>query len=165
MFVFSFKASSVKILCLLCVCLIGGALVIALMPEAGYAVNVNKLSVHSSLDDISVKNAEGRKQYLETLGFKINEKPHSVSSSTVPKTFDASLEQYNLIQKSQGFDLENYKGKKVNSYTYTVTSLPDGTNFGDDEILATLIIYKNKVIAADICSKATGQVSGVIRSA
>ena len=165
MFIFSFKASSVKILCLLCACLIGGALVIALMPEAGYAVNVNKLAVHSSLDDISVKSAKGRTQYLEALGFEIEEKPHAVSSSTVPKTFDASLEQYNLIQRSQGFDLTKYKGKDVKSYTYKVTNLPDGTKLGDDTVLATLIIYKNKVIGADICCEETGQVSEIIKTA
>lgn len=165
MFIFSFKASSVKILSALFICIAVGAFVVSLMPEAGYAVNVNKIPLHDTLSDISVKTSKGRIEYLETLGFAVEEKTLSSASVTVPETFDAATEKYNVIQKMQGFDLENYKGKKVNSYTYTVTSLPDGTNFGNDEILATLIIYKNKVIAADICSKSTGQVSGIIRTA
>ena len=165
MFVFSFKASSVKIMCVLCACLIVGALVIALMPEAGYAVNVNKVSAHSDLSKISVKNDSGRIQYLESLGFSIRDGSCVTSSALIPKTFDAATEQYNKLQKQQGFDLEKYKDKKVTSYTYQVTTLPDGTSVDDKNVLATLIIYKNKVIAADICCEQTGTVSGIITSA
>ena len=105
MFVFSFKASSVKIMCLLCVCLIIGAAVIALMPTAGYAVNVNKLQVQDTLEKIDVKNNKGRLKYFDALGFAVEEKPCIQKTEIVPKVFDASMENYNDIQKMQGFDL------------------------------------------------------------
>ena len=165
MFVYSFKASTFKILCVLCVCIMAGALVVALMPEAGYAVNVNKVSVHSELDQIPVKSEKGRIEYLKALGFTVEEKPSKVSNVKIPQTFDAATEQYNNIQKMQGFDLEKYKGKTVNSYSYVVKNLPDNTNIGNEEIIATLIIYKNKVIGADISCSNLGTVSGIIRSA
>jgi len=163
MFVFSFKASSIKIMCVLCACLIIGAAVIALMPEAGYAVNVNKLVVQDTLEKISVKSEKGRLEYIKALGFGVDEKSVSVKSSTVPDVFDAATEQYNALQKMQGFDLEKYKGKKVNSYTYEVSSFPDGTKTGSADFLVTLVIYKNKVVAADLCSMETGEVSAAVR--
>lgn len=165
MFVFSFKASSVKILCALCLCIAAGAFVISLMPEAGYAVNVNKTEVSSELDKINVKSKDGRSDYLEALGFGVDNKNESKVSTTVPETFDAATEQYNNMQKMQGFDLEKYKGKKVDSYTYGVTSFPDGTKIGDRKYLVTLIVHNGKVIAADMCCEETGEVMGVIKTA
>lgn len=164
MFVFSFKASSIKIFCILCVCIIAGSLIIAFMPDAGYALNVNKNQLVKELEKISVKNNSGRIEYLNALGFSVNEKPKNSATVTVPEIFDAPTEKYNELQKSQGFTLEKYKGKKVKSYTYTVTSLPDETNFGDNEMLATIIVYNNKVIAADLSCEKLGLVSGVIQT-
>ena len=163
MFVFSFKASSVKIMCLLCACLIIGAAVIALMPNAGYAVNVNKLQVQDTLEKINVKDNKGRLKYFDALGFEVEEKPCIQKEENVPQVFDAAMENYNGIQKMQGFDLTGYKGKKVKSYTYRVKSLPDGTRFGDNELLATLVVYKKKVIAADLCCEETGETGCLVK--
>ncbi len=151
MFVYSFKASSVKIIGFLCLCLVAAAAVISLMPGAGAYLNVNKIEISKTLSSIDVKSEEGRKEYLSTLGYEVEGEPASTSGERIPKVFDSVMEKYNSLQRSQGFDLERYTGKKVSGYTYEVTSLPDGTKLSDDRYLATLVVFKNKVVAADLC--------------
>lgn len=151
MFVFSFKASSFKIIGIVCVCIIAAVAVISFLPEAGSALNVNKLDISKELSKIDVNNDSGRAEYLSTLGYGVEKKPVSETRETLPKVFDAVTERYNELQRAQGFDLTKYSGKNVTGYTYKVSSFPDGTKTGDDEYLATIIVYRNKVIAADLC--------------
>lgn len=64
----------------------------------------------------------------------------------IPSDFPEVLEKYNELQMSQGFDLHKYEGKRIKRYVYTVTNYPD-TN---ETVLATLLVYKDKVIGGDI---------------
>ena len=150
MFVFSFKASSFKLLAAICLCLVIAAGVISLLPDTGAYLNVNKLEVSKELSSIDVKKEEGRIEYLKKLGFEVKAQPEGVVSEKVPKVFDAVYEKYNDLQRSQGFDLKRYSGKKVTSYTYEVTSLSDNTKIESGKYFATLIVFKNRVIAADL---------------
>ena len=151
MFIFSFKASSAKLIGVVCACLAAGAAVIACLPSAGAYLNVNKLEISKTLSETDVKNADGRMEFFGILGYETQKEPVSTTSERVPEVLSAAEERYNSLQRSQGFDLTRYAGKNVTGYTYKVTSLPDGTKLGDEEYLATLVVYKNKVIAADLC--------------
>ena len=151
MFVFSFKAKSVKLILVVCLCFLAAAMVILLLPEAGSSLNVNKLDISGELTKINAGKDSGRIEYLSTLGYGVKKEPVSKVSERLPKVMDAVTESYNDLQRSQGFDLSRYSGKKVTSYTYEVSSLPDGTKMGNEKYLATLIVYKNKVVAADLC--------------
>ncbi|MBQ8759731.1 MAG: DUF4830 domain-containing protein, partial [Clostridia bacterium] len=134
-----------------CVCLVAVVAVISLLPQTGAYLNVNKLDISKTLSSIDVKKEDGRQEYLSTLGYTATEEPVSKTSEKIPEVFDATTEKYNELQRVQGFDLERYGGKKVTGYTYEISSLPDGTKLSDDKYLATLIVYKNKVVAADLC--------------
>lgn len=163
MFVFSFKASNFRIICVLAACVAAVAVSIALLPNAGYSLNVNKIEGMSDLNKINVKNAEGRIEYLETLGYDVKPEPVSSTEEKLPKVFDAVTEKYNDLQRLQGFDLTKYAGKKLAGYTYEISSFPDQTNFGDRQYLATLIVYKNKVVAADVCCPESGAYAPLVR--
>lgn len=165
MFVFSFKASNFKIICILVLCVVGVALSVALLPGAGYSLNVNKIEVVSELNRINVKNSEGRIEYLETLGYDVNEEPVAVNNEKLPKVFDAVTEKYNDLQRVQGFDLTKYAGKKLTGYTYEITAFPDETKIGDAKYLVTLIVYKDKVVAADVCCPESGKYAPLIKAA
>ena len=157
MFVFSFKASKVKLIGIICICVIAAVLLISLLPAAGSSRNVNKLDESQELEQINVKNEKGRVRYFESLGYGVLEESVSSTSEKLPKDFDAVMEKYNDLQRAQGFDLEKYKGKNVTGYTYKVSSLPDGTKLGGNTYYATLIVYKNKVVAADLCCPDNGK--------
>ena len=54
--------------------------------------------------------------------------------------------KYNEIQKKQGLDLAEYKGKTAVMYTYHIT------NYGDnDNVIANLIVFDGQLIGADLC--------------
>ncbi len=163
MFVFSFKASSVRFLSILCACLLAGAFVIALMPDAGYAVNVNKIEAVENLEKINVSANKGRVKYINALGFEVDEENVVKNSEKVPEVFSAAFEQYNNLQKSQGFDLQKLKGKTVTSYTYKIKSYPEGFELNAADGVITLVCCKNKVVGADVCSASMGKVFAAVK--
>ncbi|MBE6899781.1 MAG: DUF4830 domain-containing protein [Ruminococcaceae bacterium] len=93
---------------------------------------------------LRVTNNEERTGYIASKGFKTAEEPSLVEEILLPEEFDEILSEYNEIQKESGFDLSPYLGKKVKKYVYPIE--------GKEEVFATLYVYENKVIAADIAS-------------
>lgn len=162
-FVFSFKASSVKLICIICVCIIAAVGVISLLPSKGAYLNVNKIETPKALSSIDVKKESGRIDYLRELGYGVSEAAPEKTSEKIPEVFDASYESYNDLQRSQGFDLKRYSGKKVTGYTYELLSLPDGKETENERYLVTLIVYKNKVVGADVCCPDNGSIYPLIK--
>ena len=91
---------------------------------------------------------EGRRQYLIALGWEVGEEPEEIREVVIPQEFDDTYQQYNQLQKEQGFDLERYKGQRAKVYTYRVLNYPDHP----DNILAHLVICDWKVVGGDVCS-------------
>ncbi len=98
----------------------------------------------------SAGNAEQRIAYLAQFGWSVDEEPVEVKEIIIPAEFDDVYENYNSIQKQQGFDLSQYCSKRVKKWTYTVTNYPGYEN--KTCIRATLLIHDGKVIGGDICS-------------
>ncbi len=164
MFVVSLKASKIKAFCILFVCIFAFAAVISLLPDAGAYLNVNKIEGARELSKINVKTKEGRAEYFEALGYGVDKKEVSEKSEALPESFDAVLSKYNDLQRAQGYDLLKYCGKSLKSYTYTVTSFPDDTKVEKGDYLATIICYKNKVVAADLFCVSTGEAMPLVKA-
>ncbi len=162
MFVCSFKLTSVKIIAAFLACIVGAIVVISLLPDAGYALNVNKTLVGNEQMLTDLDKAEDCVRMLAGLGIEVEEKPVQSGNVTVPETFDAAFEKYNDLQKSQGFDLEKYHGKKVKRYTFKVKSTYGKVPLRD--CFATVIVYKKKAVGADICCPETGEYGAIITS-
>lgn len=89
---------------------------------------------------------EERVAYLKALGWDVSEQPTARQEVIIPRSFSDVFENYNTLQKQQGFDLEDYKGLTVSLYTYEVTNWPEpGLT-----VLADLYLYRNRVIAGDV---------------
>ena len=161
-FVYSFKASSLKLLGIICICVVAAVLVISLLPVAGSSLNVNKIEGMRELSKINADSSEGRLEYFERLGFAVDKSSVEEETERLPEAMDAVTEKYNSLQRMQGFDISRYCGKKLEAYTYEVTAFPDNTKTGGNRYLATLIVYKNKVVAADICCEETGEIMPLI---
>lgn len=84
-----------------------------------------------------------RVEYINSLGVKINETPE-VKSITVPEEFGSVYEKYNQLQKKAGFDLEPYKGKPAEVYTYRITDAED--------MRVNIIVCGECIIGGDISS-------------
>ncbi len=84
-------------------------------------------------------------EYLASFGLQLGE--CTVDEIIVPYEFNDVYKNYNKIQQSQGFDLADYKGKKLFRYTFSVQNYPDS-----DSVFAEVLIYRKQIVGADIYS-------------
>ncbi|MEG2039260.1 MAG: DUF4830 domain-containing protein [Oscillospiraceae bacterium] len=143
---------------------------LAVVVIATAAIGANGLKNNSSVSAETVseqtinvkkgktKTNETRVDFITSFGWQIVEEPVEILEVLIPEQLDAAYEQYNAIQKDQGFDLSKYCGKQVKRYTYSVTNYPDTP----DNVQISLLIYKNTIIAADVCcTKLDGFMHGI----
>lgn len=112
--------------------------------ETGHSTDV-PASVSASK---KVKTNEDRIAYLEQYGWQVEPQPLAVEELQIPEEFDESYTKYLALQESQGFDLTQYRGKRVKRYTYEITNYPTG----EVGVQASLLIYKNQVVGGDVLS-------------
>lgn len=94
-----------------------------------------------------LETPESRVELLASLGYTVSPEPVRTQEVQIPKEFSDVYEQYNAVQKSQGYDLTKFQGKNVMQYVYLVENYPEE---GSDPVYATLLLYKNKLIGGDL---------------
>ena len=104
----------------------------------------------------SLATNEGRVKFLTDLGWDVVVSPTETSQVKVPAENSDVFSRYNALQKSQGYDLTQYAGKKVMRYVYLIKNYPGAT----DPVYATLLIYKDQIIGGDVTDTSA---KGVIR--
>lgn len=143
MFVYSVNSKQIKMAVLI--------LVIALMAVALLFITKNSIEASENVSlNVSASNAEERIAYLSQFGWSVEEEPCVVKEIIIPAEFDDVYEQYNNIQKEQGFDLSQYCSKRVKKWTYIVTNYSGYE--GKNCIRATILVLDGKVIGGDVCS-------------
>ena len=142
MFIMSVRASTIRFFAavLAGVTLLCGIMIFALSPSGDESAPVLNYS--------NIKTEEDRIAFLKNLGWEVKAAPIEVAEFTVPENFDQVLVGYNEIQKRQGLDLSRYARKTVTRYTYEITNYPNYSG----TVYANIIVYRNKVIAGDVCS-------------
>jgi len=85
--------------------------------------------------------------FFAKYGYSLSEKPIEVSDFTFPTVLSPVLKNYDELENRIGLSIRPYLGKSVKRYTYRVLNVP---GFEKEEIRANALVYKNKVIAADI---------------
>lgn len=116
----------------------------------GLARDIQKAEAVANME-VSPKNIKtnaDRISYFECYGWLVGAEPVAVEEVLIPKQFDSSYKDYLALQESQGFHLEDYAGKTVKRYTYSITNYP-GLKEG---IWGSLLIYKKNVIGGEIYS-------------
>lgn len=148
MFVYSFKASTLKFFGVIGVSIALLIALVFLIPTYSKDTTTQIATMNENISFDNVKNAENGKTFLAQYGWEVDEIPVEECEVTIPKDFDKVMTSYNEIQKQQGLDLSKYSRKTATRYTYKVTNYPnyEGT------VYANIIVYKNKVISGDICS-------------
>ena len=103
------------------------------------------------------ETAVQRREFLNAFGYVISDEPIDVRTVTVPKEFNDVYTKYNIMQKSQGFDLKPFKGRECQQYIYLVNNYPNTTK----EIHATLLVYEGLIIGGDVsCAEVDGFMHG-----
>ena len=96
----------------------------------------------------AVTNNDARVGFLKGFGWEVTNSPAESSQVRIPENSSEVFDRYNNLQKSQGYDLTQYAGKKVMRYVYRLNNYPGAT----EPVYATLLIYKDRVIGGDVCS-------------
>ncbi len=144
MFIYSVRASSIKLFAVIVLSL---ALLVGLIAAGG----ITGAAVSASSDSINfsgIKTNEDRIRFIARFIPEISGDPKEEVEFSVPESFDRIMLSYNEIQKAQGLDITRYKNKKVTRYTYELASYE---NY-DAPVYVNLIVYRGTVIACDVSS-------------
>ena len=148
MVVYTTKVTRRKLVSVILVaCIAVCSVVVAVRNQSENTVSVLDAQT-AALGERALKTNEDRTALLKECGWEIEEEPVEFIEVRIPDKFDGVYGQYNEIQKRQGLDLEKYSGKRVMRYTYKISNHPSG----ESGVVANIIVYKNKLIAADVCS-------------
>ena len=144
MVVFTTKVSKGKLVAILLVIAVVVGLLVALSTGTENDAGTETTEV------TAVQSNDDRVAYLQSFGWEVNPTPVESQEVRIPAELPDVLQQYNELQKSQGFDLTQYGGKTVKRYVYEVLNYPDTT----DSYFVTLLVYKDAVIGGDVTSAA-----------
>ena len=98
-----------------------------------------------------------RVKFLTDFGWDVTTSPTESSQVKIPGKTSEVFERYNALQKSQGYDLSKFAGKKVMRYVYKINNYPGAT----EPVYATLLVYKNQIIGGDVTDTAAkGKIRG-----
>lgn len=107
---------------------------------------------------VIVKDNAERVEFLEELGWKIEDQAIEEQNVIIPKEFNEVYKKYNEIQVAQGYDLTKFAGIEAKRYTYRILNFP-GENVA---AVADIIVYRNEIIAGDVQSnKLDGFMTGL----
>lgn len=105
----------------------------------------------------AVSSNDARVHFLKDFGWDVTTSPVETGQVKIPEQSSEVFERYNNLQKSQGYDLTEYAGKKVMRYVYKINNFPGAT----EPVYATVLVCKNKIIGGDVTDTAAkGQIRG-----
>ena len=143
MFIISMKSEKIqKYLIIAVVCaftIIGG--IISVSTDSTPAAKVGGVNMRAS-------TADERVAFFSQFGYDISQDPVEVKEVIIPTEFDETYEKYNELQKSQGLDLSDYKGKRVKLWSYSIKNYPAYENA--DCIRGNILVYDGIVVGGDI---------------
>ena len=105
-------------------------------------------AVTASAEVKNIRTNDDRLAYLGGLGWQVSAQPIATEELLIPKEFDDSYAGYLKLQEDQGFDLTQYRGKRVKRYTYEVFNYPTG----ESGVQANLLVCKNTVVGGEVLS-------------
>ncbi len=147
MFVISVKSDMIKRIAfsafLTVIAVIGGVLSV----KSGRTATVGSFS-NVSLD---AETSEERKAFFNHFGWEISDDPIEVKETVIPEEFSESYAEYNELQKKQNFNLEEYRGVRVKSWSYEILNYPGYEN-SDGVIRGNILTCNGKIIGGDVCS-------------
>ena len=123
-----------------------------------FALTLGGRAVAASAEVKNVRDNDDRLAYLNGLGWQTSSQPIATEELLIPEEFDESYTGYLQLQADQGFDLTQYKGRRVKRYTYQLTNYPTQ----DEPVQISLLIYKNRVVGGQIQSSSGSFLHGLV---
>ncbi|MGN0602316.1 MAG: DUF4830 domain-containing protein [Oscillospiraceae bacterium] len=130
---------------------LAGIVVLIIAIIAAVAVIAHKLGTPPVYE---LKTESARQEFLSDMGWRVSEEYEDCKVIVIPEEFNDVYNNYNKLQKEQGFNLEKYKGKTVEIYTYPVYNYDDYED--KDCIKCNLLICDGMLIGGDVYSTEIG---------
>lgn len=112
-----------------------------------FLIFIDFLSVISENSENFVTDNSARVNFIKSLGVVPNEECIEEKEMVIPYNFNNVYSEYNLLQKSAGYDLTDYCGETATVYKYKISEFNASEN-----VYVNLIICKGRVIGGDISS-------------
>lgn len=87
--------------------------------------------------------------FLARYGWQVESSPAETREVVIPAEFSAVYQNYNDMQKAQGFDLSKYRGQTAVQYSYKITNHEAGT-----DVFANVLVIGGRIVGGDLCSYA-----------
>ena len=110
---------------------------------------VREMRLNTYIHDLTTQ--EARLNCLTSYGWTCDPGSEARRTALIPDPLDAVYQKYNRLQTPCGFNLERYRGKLVECYTYQIMNFPYETH---QPVFANLLIYEGSLIGGDIMSTA-----------
>ncbi len=120
--------------------------VIAIVVVAAAAVVFAFQHAHDKTARYRMTNETQRQEFIKELGWQVSDEYDTCRIVMIPEEFDDVYKNYNDLQKQQGFDLEDYKGRTVEIYSYPVYNYE-----GEKNVMMNLMICDGMLVGGDIC--------------
>ncbi len=147
MFIYSVRASTIKFVAVVALCIVGLGLLLGAMGEDAVFAAANGTEINYG----GVRSAEERIKFIEQFGLSVKAEPTVEETVAFPETFDRVLNEYNELQKLQGLDLSKYKSKRVSHFTYEVTNYEHS-----GAVYVNLYITRGRVVGCDLTGVGDG---------
>ena len=100
----------------------------------------------------SGKTSVNRIEFLKSFGWEVSTEVVE-ENIVIPMEFNKVYEDYNKLQRSQGYDLRDFRGESATKFTYQITNYPKPAD-GDFpiNIVANILVFEGKIIGGDVCS-------------
>lgn len=141
MFIYSVRASSIKLVAIVALCVIGLGLLLGASGNDAVFASANGVEINYG----GVRSNEERIGFIEQFGLSVKAEPTEENTVALPETFDKVLIEYNELQKLQGLDLSKYKSKRVTHYTYEVTNY---SHTGG--VFVNLYVSRGRIVGCDL---------------
>ncbi len=93
----------------------------------------------------------GVAEFLAGYGWQVDADSAVVKNVQIPSKFNEVYEEYNKLQKSQGYDLSRYRTDYVREYIFPITNYTDSSGNIVENVYAHVLLSGNKVIGGDVC--------------
>ena len=104
-----------------------------------------------------INSPEQVAEYLSAFGWETAAHASSVKPVEIPAEFTPTYEDYNNLQKMQGFDLTQYRSQTATMYTFEVFNHPS-----PKDVFANVLVHDGTVIAGDlVCYALDGFITGL----
>ena len=141
MFIYSIRASTIKFVAVVTLCIVGLGLLLGMSGEDAVFATTDGTEINYG----GVRSAEEGIKFIGQFGLTVKEEPTTDETVALPETFDKVLNEYNELQKLQGLDLSKYKSKRVSHYTYEVTNYSH-----TGSVFVNLYIARGRVVGCDL---------------